>query len=267
MPPKQKNPSEQQMLSKTLAFLTSVAQSCRSLSVNEIADELDVSKPTAYTIVNSLVAQGYLEREESSPKYHIGYRFYVMGQNYYRLYPFLVYLEDPVINLHRQFGMRINICVFKEPMTALVVASKDSSIIPRHSGGYLLPAHISASGKVLLANMPPEEALAHIEAGSLYAMTQYSITDKATLLTQLDAVRANGYATDEQELVCGTVCVAAPVYDAAGRILCTMSIAKCPIDFFRDNRELLISTLKSTCMQISMDMGLPREAAIKLYNL
>lgn len=267
MAQKNKAPSEQQMLSKTLAFLTSIAQSCASISVNEIADELAVSKPTAYTIVNSLVAQGYLEREENSPKYHIGYRFYVMGQNYYRLYPFLVYMEDYALSLYRQFGMRVNICVFKAPMTALVIASKDSSIIPRHRGGYMLPAHISASGKVLLANMPEKTALEYINSEPLYAITPYSITDTDTIVKQLEEVRKNGYATDLQELVCGSVCVSAPVFDASDKVLCSIGIARCPIEYYEENGETLISTIKSTALKISMDFGCPRDAAVRHYNL
>lgn len=267
MPQKIKNPSEQQMLSKTLSFLTSIAQSCASVSVNEIADELSVSKPTAYTIVNSLLSQGYLERESDNSKYHIGYRFYVMGQNYNRLYPFLIYLEEYALSLHRQFGMRVNICVFKAPMTALVIASKDTSIIPRHSGGYMLPAHISASGKVLLANMPEALASEYINSAPLYAVTQHSITNADSLMEKLAEIRLNGYATDEQELVYGSTCISAPVFDASDKILCSISLAKCPVDYFNENKALLISTLKSTALQISMDLGCPREVAIKHYNL
>ena len=46
MTAKEKGASEQQTLSRTLEFLTSIATSCVSMTVNEIAEELKVSKPT-----------------------------------------------------------------------------------------------------------------------------------------------------------------------------------------------------------------------------
>lgn len=260
---REKNVSEQQTLSRTLAFLSSIATSCVSLSVNEIAEELKVSKPTAYAIVNSLVSQGYLEKDLDSGKYHIGYCFYAMGQSYPRMYPFLIYAESYALELFERLKLRINMCVYKPPMTALVIASKDTSLVPRRSGGYLLPAHLSASGKIMLASLPEQKARELVMAADLYPLTPMTITNPEKLLEQLDTIREQGYATDEEEFVSGRVCVAAPIYDASGALACTISAAQCPVRQFAEQREILIKEVKNTALQISLEMGYPKNKIMR----
>ena len=257
-----KGTSEQQTLSRTLEFLKTMAMSCAELSVNEIADELKVSKPTAYSIVNSLVAQNYLEKNPDSGKYHIGYSFYVMGHSYPRLYPFLIYAENYAIQLYEKLRMRVNICVFKPPMTALVIASKDSSLVARHVNGYVLPAHLSASGKVLLASLDQDKAMEYISSSELYSFTSKTITSPERLMEELSQVRAKGYATDIEEFVPGHVCISAPVKGAKSETVCSISLSRCPLDRCQAEGDKLIAQVKSTAMQISLDLGYPRE-----YNM
>lgn len=256
---KEKNNSEQQTLSRTLSFLTMISTTGVSLSVSEIADELKVSKPTAYTIVNSLVSQGFLEKENETGKYHVGYKFYVLGQNYPRMYPFLIYVDEHARNLHESLGLRVNVSVYKPPMAALVIASKDVSIVPRHSGGYLMPAHLSASGKLMLSALPPATAREYIESAELRALTDRTITDPAALIKEIDLVREQGYAIDDEEFVPGSICVAAPVYNAAGALVCTISAAKCSSARFRKDRDLIIREVKNTALKVSIDLGYSRE--------
>lgn len=254
----EKNTSDQS-LTKSLALLKKLALTCEMLSVTEIADEIKVSKPTAYSIVNALCAQGYLEKDAESGKYRIGYLFYALGQNYPRLYPFLNYMESIVLEEHKRLGLRINICVFKPPLTALVIATKDESLIPRHSGGLTLPAHLSASGKVLMAALPQQTVEEYLSQADLYPLTAKTITDTETLMQHIEIVRRQGYATDEEEFVPGSACVAAPIYDASGKVICSVSLSKCPIERFRVERDSLVLAAQNLAMRLSFELGLPRE--------
>lgn len=266
MATKEKNSAEQQTITKTLSFLGTMAQRGVSMTIMEIAEELNVSKPTAYAIVNSLHSLNYLEKDPDTNKYSIGYSFYVLGQSYPRQYPFLVYAEDYVRTLARNTGLRVNICVYKPPMYALVIASKDESVVQRHSGGYLMPAHVSASGKILLASLPDKDLKKIIYSSPLVKIAPKSITDPDKLMEELLAVRENGYATDEEEFVIGGVCTAAPVYNATGALVCTISLAKCPASRYAAERDQLIEAVRSTALQLSLDLGYPRELSAAFLN-
>lgn len=256
--PPEKNTADQS-LTKSLSLLKKLALTCELLSVSEITEELKVSKPTAYSIVNALCAQGYLEKDADSGKYHIGYLFYALGQNYPRMYPFLNFIESIVLEEHKRLGLRINVCVFKPPLTSLVIATKDESLVPRHSGGLTLPAHLSASGKVLLSALPQQTVEEYVSRADLYPLTAKTITDTKTLVEHIEIVRRQGYATDEEEFVPGSACVAAPVYDASGKVICSVSVSRCPIERFRVERDSLVLAVQNLAMRLSFELGLPRE--------
>jgi IclR family pca regulon transcriptional regulator len=91
--------------------------------------------------------------------------------------------------------------------------------------GLRLPAHASAMGKVLLAGMGTERLAAWFEQSKLERLTERTITDRATLASQLDAVRRDGYATAEEEIAAGAVSLAVPVRDAAGRVVAALNVS------------------------------------------
>lgn len=91
---------------------------------------------------------------------------------------------------------------------------KDVRAAGRSGGGYDL--HCSAPGKVLLA-CADREFIEEYASASLEKRTENSITEKNLLLTELESVRQNGYATDCEGFGNGITCVAAPIFDHTGK--------------------------------------------------
>lgn len=90
--------------------------------------------------------------------------------------------------------------------------------------GTALPPHCSASGKLLLAFMPPAERAQMVASLPLSRFTDRTITDRQLLAGELDRIAANGYAVDNEEYVVGVACVAVPVRDAAGDVVAAVAI-------------------------------------------
>jgi DNA-binding IclR family transcriptional regulator len=76
--------------------------------------------------------------------------------------------------------------------------------------GTSLPAHVSAAGKVLLAQLPPAR-LDEMLTGDLAAVTKRSKTSLASIKRELDTVRAQGFALNDEESELGLRAVAAPI--------------------------------------------------------
>jgi IclR family acetate operon transcriptional repressor len=81
--------------------------------------------------------------------------------------------------------------------------------------GRHVPPHSTAVGKVLLAGLPREEALAILGRAGLPERTPATITRLATFEAELDRVAEQGWAVDEEEQETGVRCVAVPVGPAA----------------------------------------------------
>lgn len=86
------------------------------------------------------------------------------------------------------------------------------------------PLHCTGLGKAILAHLPPGE-LADVLDAPLAKVTQHTITDPDELRRLLDVVKSRGYATDNEEVVEGVSCVAAPLFDHTGSVVGAISIA------------------------------------------
>jgi DNA-binding IclR family transcriptional regulator len=90
--------------------------------------------------------------------------------------------------------------------------------------GSALPAHCSASGKLLLAFKPAPERKQLIDAMPLTRFTERTICDRQQLAAELDRIAANGYALDNEEFVLGVACVAVAVRAADGETVAALAV-------------------------------------------
>ncbi len=87
------------------------------------------------------------------------------------------------------------------------------------------PMHCTGVGKALLSGMTDDAIDRLIETLGLKAHTRNSITDRVRLRQELEAIRRNGIAMDNEELDLGVKCVAAPIKDSSGRVVAAISLS------------------------------------------
>nr|MBP6380884.1 IclR family transcriptional regulator [Sphingorhabdus sp.] len=92
--------------------------------------------------------------------------------------------------------------------------------------GMQLEAYCSGMGKVLLANLPVAEREAYLASGPFVALTEHTIVEPARLREELDAVRNQGFAIDDEEVSPGLRCMAVPLRRSDGRVLAAISVSQ-----------------------------------------
>ena len=86
-------------------------------------------------------------------------------------------------------------------------------------------------------------------------MTMHTITDPAALFAELDKVRAQGYAFDNEEYEPGARCIAAPIYDYTGRVVAGLSVSG-PVTRMTDEHIYeKLPFLLDAAAQVSQRMG------------
>jgi IclR family pca regulon transcriptional regulator len=90
--------------------------------------------------------------------------------------------------------------------------------------GSRLPAYCAATGRVLLASLPQEEAERLLKRMARHKLTPNTRTELAELLALLEDVRRRGYAVSDEEIELGVRSIAVPIRDAAGRTIASMSL-------------------------------------------
>lgn len=126
--------------------------------------------------------------------------------------------------------------------------------------GSRLPAHATSMGKVLLANLPPDELDAFLANGPLKAYTPRTITDVAVLRNELALVRRQGWAQSDGEIETGLRSLAAPLWDHHGRVCASINVSAHAsrvenFEFLRDHLPVLLDAAKSVSKLLTSRVG------------
>jgi DNA-binding IclR family transcriptional regulator len=129
-----------------------------------------------------------------------------------------------LVGLNQQIGETCNLAVPDKDEMVYVdrVETHWPLRIALHIGSRV-PLHATAAGKVTLAFLSPDALQRYLLTGTLQAITARTITDPDALRAEIDQVKAQGYATDQEELVEGMIAVAVPVLDSRNNFCATLS--------------------------------------------
>lgn len=245
-----------QALDRAFELINLLSSSNSAMTIMEISRALKITRTTAYAMVNSLLAQNCLEKDPTSKKYRLGYRFYEIGSQYRYQFPFLNIAEKYINAIFPKWNMvRINVSVLKPEMMAVILLSKDSSLIPRMPHGQVLPAQCSGGGKALLASLNPAVIDKWFDSGvKLPALTPNTITDRKRLHEELALIRSRGYSTEMEELSPRRACVGAPIRSMSGETIAAASFAT-SLQHFQQHQDELIDDIVQLTNDISGDLG------------
>lgn len=192
--------------------------------VTEIAGELGVHKSTAFRLVATLEAHRLVEQTADRGRYRLGVGVLrLAGATSARLD--LVQEARPVCRqLAADTGETVNIAVLSDRSALYLDQVAGSSALQPHNWvGQHIPLHATSNGKVLLSGLDGER-LGEV-LGSLSRYTDLTITTRAKLRDELERVRESGYAVAVDELEEGLTAAAAPVRNAHGDVVASMSVS------------------------------------------
>jgi IclR family transcriptional regulator, KDG regulon repressor len=223
--------------------------------VSEIAQGVGLHKATAHRIVMTLLGYGYLERTADQQKYRLGLGLASLGYRVIRrmdvrreALPYMMRLverwdETCDLGLFDQ-GQVFYIEVIRGPRALSIAAAV----------GGRLPAHCTASGKLFLAHLPPDRLDILLDQ-PLTPYTDRTITSPRDLRHQLEIVRQQGYAFDDEEYEAGIRAVAAPVRNHSGDVVAALSIPGPASRMTLECMAELAQALKESALAVSRRMG------------
>jgi DNA-binding IclR family transcriptional regulator len=91
--------------------------------------------------------------------------------------------------------------------------------------GARAPLHITAVGKVFLAQEGIGSCTEYAKRTGLPRFTDNTLTDGEKLRHEIEAVRAQGYAFDNEEAEKGVSCIGAGIFNAEGRLVAGLSVS------------------------------------------
>ncbi len=206
---------------------TVAAHQKRGLTYSEVVARTHLAKATAHRFLKSLVALGYLRFDREAGRYFGDLKLAVLGSAVTSHFDLKEYVRPYLQKLHADTRQTCHLGV-RNGKVGVYVEKLES---PEGFGfklfsavGKSFPLHCTAMGKILLAGLGPGQRT-RLLPGKLTPYTLNTITSRAVLAKELQAVREAGYAVDREEITRGIMCVAAPLMNHEGEAIAAISLA------------------------------------------
>jgi len=243
---------------KLLRIIEYMAANHLPTRLKDIADNLGFSQPTVVRFLRTLCDQGYVYHDR-----HTGY--YAMTWKICRLSAALesnLVLRSMAGSLLADFANECNVgallAVEREGRLVYLdlVGAPHGSVDTMLRIGKDAPMHSTGSGKILLSTMPYTRFQQVILQNGLAKLTPNTITNQDALLKELEQIREQGYALDNEECEIGHRCVSVPLYDYTGTVAAAVS-AFDSTDCLTDEyiQSTVLPGLKKLAEEISFRMG------------
>lgn len=196
------------------------------LPLSELAKHSGVPRATAFRVLNTLQARGYVEHQPERHVYRLGPGSLVLAAQ--SQVAAVVRMAEPAMRaLQEASGETVNLALVQVARLVYVEIAESRHGVRTMSGGVgdVAPWHATALGKAVLSRLPIGEAQTLAGSEPYPQYTPHTRTTWQHLAHDLDTARARGFALDDEETDLGASCIAAPIVAANGRPFGAISVA------------------------------------------
>lgn len=207
-------------------MLQAVADAGGRLTLTDIARRLKLHFSTTHHLVKTLQDEGYLVQDEETREYRLGSRLFEVAAVAWDGDEVAKLGEPYVTGLMLKTGHSAHLAVL-DARSVVVIRKVDAEGPWRLSerAGAMRPVCGTALGKVMVAFKGPEIGKKYVARMPFKAYTPHTITSPRGFIAELDRVRTQGYAIDNEEYAIGMRCLAAPVFNFSGRVVAALGIS------------------------------------------
>lgn len=226
-----------------------------SLTINEAAEALGITRAGARRILLTLASLGFLAQQDrqfalTSRVLDLGYRYFLSNGTAGLALPIMRRLCDAV-------GESVYLNVLEGSDTVVIARIEADSLLRLHlPEGTRMPATIHSGGRVLLAEKADEELGIELAALDLRQLTSATLTRKDALLAAIAQARHDGYALADGEMEVGLSGLAVPIRGRTGAAVAALSF--CLVNRGRTGTEIrdaLLAPLLGAAREVGQLLG------------
>lgn len=250
-----------QSVDRALEILSLFSYSRPRWGIAEISSALGLTKGTTHNIVHTLYEKGFLTKDQDTRKYALGPMIFTLGAVLAGTLEINQKSEARALRLAEDTDLACRVAIWDQDAALITFEAT-----PRYTQslaqkvGPRVIAYCSAVGRALLAYLDPSEVKTYFDRTRLVAFTQFTITEPARLMEELEQTRGRAYAVNNQELALGRASLAVPVFRSAGLLAASISLSGSADRVFGHEKESFVNQLRAVGAEISRSMGFSPEA-------
>jgi IclR family transcriptional regulator, acetate operon repressor len=210
---------------RAFAILEHIAAAEEPPTLETLTRAIGLPKPTVFRILRLLVRGGLVQREVHEKRYLVGERVAALALDVHMQSPRRLERRAILARLVETIGETCNFTMLDGRDVLYVDRVETSANVRLHmQTGSRVPPHCTASGKLLLSELPAARLRRLLGTGPLPRYTPRTIVSVLALERELARIRASGIGTDIGEYLADSVCLAVPVRDAGGRMCAAIAV-------------------------------------------
>lgn len=223
------------------------------LSLSELHARTGIPRSSLHGLLRTLVEAGWLEADPNTARHRLGIRALICGTAYLDRDAVVPFATEALESIREKTGFTAHFAR-RDGADIVYLETRESQrsthLVSRV--GRTLPAHATALGKALLAELTQEE-IDELMSHDLRALTPHTITTLERLHAECTLTRKRGYAAEIEESSLGVRCVATVIpYRIPGTdaISCSMPVGLATDAEARRVGELLVETTAELGQQL-----------------
>src|SRR5687768_9256623 len=242
---------------QALALLQALARQPGPVPAAALARDLGLPRSTTYHLLAELIAAGFVVHLPEERRYGLGVSAFEIGSAYARQEP-LARLARPVLaRLVDAVGHSAHLAVLHGREVLYVVEQRAPGRPPLVTDvGVRLPAQLTASGRAVLAHLPPAQVRALFpDAAAFVERHGAGPASLSALRRILVDVRQRGHATEDGEVTPGFASLAAPLFDHTGRPVAGVAVTFPSDDVPMQDRPTLLPPVVRAAAELTRRLG------------
>jgi IclR family transcriptional regulator, acetate operon repressor len=248
-----------QALDRAFLILDVMADAGGEAKLTEIAATAGLNVSTCHHLISTLHNWGYVSRGINSRSYVLGSRILHLSAACLRQVDLPRRAQSYLDRLNDQTQESVQLAIMQDTNLVHVLRreSRHAVRVDAGLGGNAGAAHATATGKAILAWLPPNELDRIVADKGLTTFTPQTITDIEALKEELRLTRRRGFSIDREEFRLGVICLGAAIRDHAGAVVGSISVSSPAFRATTDYIDQLKVHLIAAADELSAELGAP----------
>lgn len=245
-----------QGIERIIKILDSFSLDEPELTLKELTNKTGLPKPTVYRIAEALNKVNILSKDDNVSKYRIGVKLFELGSLYLETLELrkLAFPEIEKLSKYTEESIHMGVLDGNE-VTSIEGLGSTHNLQAKLWIGKRSPIYCTSIGKAILAFLPKKEQEEILTTIEFKRYTKNTITDKKNLKKELESIRRQGFALDNEEHDEGIMCVGAPIFNNKGEVVASISISGPKIRMKEQKLEKYKKLLMDSVKRISDKLG------------
>jgi len=250
------SPYRVQVLDRALAILDELGSQRGECSLVELSHTLGLHKSTVHRLIMVLDRHRLIEKNPQTGRYRLGLKLFELGSRAIGGTDLREHSRPHLSRVMYETEETVHFCILDQGEVLYVEKMEPQrSVRMASSVGRRAPAHCTAVGKAILAELAETEVDDVVRQRGLRSMTRKTVATPGQLRAELNAIRARGYAIDDEEHEEGVRCVGAAVRDYNGRPVAAISVSGPAFRVTKEKVSVIARSVVDAANALSAELG------------